>query len=212
MSLDFNEIDQILKQHFEKITPEEFKSNLKAACPNLFESPKEIVYQKKETIHSTEDFLSDNKNVEYEEVDRILTEHFKKVTPQEFKRNLKIACPSLVDISQAVITNQRHVNVVSQEEHPQKSKSPYIFGLLGAVTLLLSAIFVVLKPDPDLRTAVIASSKPIELGDSLVYEYLQVSDKSGKKASISVVLLSSKYRWQIKQDKILQDSEKKYRN
>jgi hypothetical protein len=98
MSSDLDEIDQILKRHFEKITPEEFKSNLKAACPSLFKSPKEVIYEKKESIHSTEDFLSNKSDdAEYQEIDRILTEHFEKFTPEEFKRNLEIACPNLFD-------------------------------------------------------------------------------------------------------------------
>jgi hypothetical protein len=117
MSSDFDEIDQILKRHFEKITPEEFKSNLKAACPSLFESPKEVTHEKKESIHSTEDFLSDNSaDAEYQEIDRILTEHFEKVTPEEFKRNLEIACPNLIESSRTVATKQSHIGVISEEE------------------------------------------------------------------------------------------------
>jgi hypothetical protein len=98
MNSDFDEIDQILKRHFENITPEEFKSNLKAACPSLFERPTEVIHEKKESIYSTEDFLSGKgDDAKYQEIDRILTEHFEKITPEEFKRNLKIACPSWIN-------------------------------------------------------------------------------------------------------------------
>ncbi len=207
MSSDFNEIDQILEQHFKEITPEEFKSNLKAACPSLFYHAKKTIHKKKETIHSTEDFLSDNNNVEYQEIDRILTEHFEKITPEEFKRNLRIACPSWINISPSIQIEQKSISVISEEE-AKKKNSPCTFSLIGgsltAITLL-AAIFITFKPSHNVITS--NSSKPIEVGDSLIYEYLQVSDKSGRKANINVVLLSSRYRWQIKQDKILQDSD-----
>jgi hypothetical protein len=200
MSSDFDEIDQILKRHFENITPEEFKSNLKAACPSLFESPKEVIHEKKESIYSTEDFLSSKSDdAEYQEIDRILTEHFEKITPEEFKRNLEIACPSWI--------NTPSIPAITK-------KTPLrTFGLISVslfAVALFGAIFSTLQPSENSITASI--SKPIEVGDSLIYEYLRVSDKSGKKASINVVLLSSRYRWKIEQDKILQDSDDDKKN
>jgi tetratricopeptide (TPR) repeat protein len=41
--------------------------------------------------------------------------------------------------------------------------------------------------------------------DSIIYPYLQVSDKAGRTADINVVILSSKYRWKIGQDRLLED-------
>jgi hypothetical protein len=233
---DFNEIDKFLKQHFENITPEEFKRNLKDACPDLLDNSNQLTHDNKTTIHSMKDpLLSNDNNTDYQEIDRILKEHFKKVTPEEFRHNLAIACPDLLEGSKSASGNQNHVTVSDKEKvweiasphvlnsakiesievsrslseqellTPKSNWKYYVFGALIAA-VMLGTIFINLKPKPALNVDFASAEEPIEVGESLVYEYLQVSDKSGKKASINVVLLSSKYRWQIKQDRILQDS------
>jgi hypothetical protein len=35
--MDFEAIDRALKEHFETVTPEEFRNNLQRACPHLFD-------------------------------------------------------------------------------------------------------------------------------------------------------------------------------
>jgi hypothetical protein len=231
---DFDEIDQFLKQHFEDITPEKFKSNLKDACPDLFDDSNQSIYDNKASIHSTENLLLADDNTEYQEIDRILKEHFKRVTPEEFRNNLAIACPDLLEGSKSASVNQDYINIIDKEkvweiasphsvqiESMKVSESPfaqeltirhsnrkyYIFGALIAAIISLGTIFTSLKPKSSFNIDLTSGKEPIKVGDSLVYEYLQVSDKSGKKASINVVLLSSKYRWKIKQDDILQDSD-----
>jgi uncharacterized protein (UPF0335 family) len=75
---DFDEIDRFLKQHFENITPEEFKKNLKDACPDLFDDSNQLTYDSKAMMHSTEKSLLVNDNAEYQEIDRILKELLQK--------------------------------------------------------------------------------------------------------------------------------------
>jgi hypothetical protein len=128
---DFDEIDRFLKQHFENITPEEFKKNLKDACPDLFDDSNQLTYDSKATTHSTENSLLVNDNAEYQEIDRILKEHFKRVTPEEFRNNLAIACPDLLEGSKSASVNQNHVNVIDKEK-VKGSNSPYT-AILGRV-------------------------------------------------------------------------------
>jgi hypothetical protein len=39
--LDYDRMEKILKDHFETVTPEEFRANLERVAPELFEAPKE---------------------------------------------------------------------------------------------------------------------------------------------------------------------------
>jgi hypothetical protein len=58
MPLDPKEFEKVFANHFEKISPEQFLDNLKAACPYLFDedsivSLKEINSQEDLSKHST---------------------------------------------------------------------------------------------------------------------------------------------------------------
>jgi hypothetical protein len=110
---DFDEIDQFLQQHFERITPEEFKKNLKDACPDLFDNSNQLTNGNKATASPPENSLLVNNDPEYQEIDRILKEHFEKVTPEEFRKNLAIACPDLLENLNLTPGNQNYINVIS---------------------------------------------------------------------------------------------------
>lgn len=250
---DFDEIDKFLKQHFEKITPEEFKRNLKDTCPDLFDNSNQSTNDNKATTNYPENSLLVNNDPEYQEIDQILKDHFKNVTPEEFRKNLEIACPDLIKASNLISASQNNANAVSNVEDkkhnsiarqystqenravetnslennqlshnksvPKKLRLLYIIG-----SGISFGLFIIFTNSYNRFTTITAchlsqcmstvpsppaiQAKPVAVGDSMVYGYLQVSDNSGKKANINVVLLSSKYRWQIKQDKILQDANK----
>jgi hypothetical protein len=52
MPLDPKEFEKVFANHFEKISPEQFLDNLKAACPYLFEKDSTVALQ---DINSQED-------------------------------------------------------------------------------------------------------------------------------------------------------------
>jgi hypothetical protein len=52
MPLDPKEFEKVFANHFEKISPEQFLDNLKAACPYLFEEDSIIALQ---AINNQED-------------------------------------------------------------------------------------------------------------------------------------------------------------
>jgi hypothetical protein len=136
---DFDEIDQFLKQHFENITPEEFKSNLKDACPDFFDDSNQLTYDDKAITNSMEIPLLVDDNNDYQEIDRILKEHFEKVTPEEFRRNLAIACPDLFEDLTPVIFDDRYVDLSNRSEH-KTPNLPRYYAVSAAIGLVILVI------------------------------------------------------------------------
>jgi hypothetical protein len=99
MTQDFDEINQILRDHFKTVTPEEFKKNLQEACPYLHEDTS--VSDEKYEISdrpSCSDMKGSDNPPGIEEINQILKQHFSTVTPDEFRANLKEASPEIYKV------------------------------------------------------------------------------------------------------------------
>jgi hypothetical protein len=276
MKLNLDEINQILKEHFDKVTPEEFRSNIEAACPYLLDNSVEA---ENNLVSAIGNGLHVTHNGEHQEINQILKEHFDKVTPEEFRSNIEVACPYLLDNSVeaennlvSAIGNGLHVthngehqevnmgqgietnNSQSQEmfadpysppplklsyayttskvaladsskiSFPNKARKWFDNPLklyISATLLLLLAVSTAIFSNLNYKNTIhfgngkgnhkddfpiTTNLAPIPVGESSVYPYIRVSDKSGKTADINVIVLSSKYRWKIGEDKLLVNS------
>jgi hypothetical protein len=286
--MDFEAIDRALKEHFETVTPEEFRNNLQRACPYLFDPN-----HSNEKSHITSSKLEGDyilKKMDFEAIDRALKEHFEAVTPEEFRNNLQRACPHLFDpnhsneephttgelekdytsekweeiasepplggplpknqhekVNQGLLLEQEltmlnPLGILAAEDAPmtsnrvlpgsmatqKKSWRPLVIvgGLLIVGASASYGIYSSIVKESSFcfgsRSCSVNSTnndkrekkpKTIEqykiVGSSLLYPYMEVTDKSGRRAKINVILLSSAYRWDIGSDKLLVDSREK---
>jgi hypothetical protein len=58
MPLDSKEFEKVFANHFEKISPEQFLDNLKAACPYLFDEDSIVAPQKIDSQEDRSKFLA----------------------------------------------------------------------------------------------------------------------------------------------------------
>jgi hypothetical protein len=297
--MDFEAIERALKEHFETVTPEEFRNNLQRACPYLFDSD-----YSNEDSPITSSNLEGNyafKKMNFEAIDRALKEHFEIVTPEEFRNNLQRSCPHLFNsdypnenfhspeegdkIEEEINSSTPFVASFSEEIHRTNTKQELLLDqepavrnpleilvaedapmiasnsqlgstatqkssrklptssatrvsgaivgvamVIGAATIVytrkvnMSGHYPVNDEHSTSKNNELSTSKNNDyvqpaslekeeqykqLGSSLIYSPIEVMDKSGKRAKINVILLSSAYRWEIGSAEILVDSREK---
>jgi hypothetical protein len=291
--MDFEAIERALKEHFETVTPEEFRNNLQRACPYLFDSD-----YSNEDSHITSSNLEGNyafKKMNFEAIDRALKEHFEIVTPEEFRNNLQRSCPHLfnsdysnenfhspeegdkieekinsstpfvasfpekinrTNTKQELLLDQEPavrnpLEILVAEDAPMIASSSQLgstatqkfswnspnllttkvsVSIVGLVVMIIGAATAFYIREGNMsghysvdnghstKTNNDTVQQPLsvnkkeqykQLGSSLIYSPIEVMDKSGKRAKINVILLSSAYRWEIGSAKILVDSREK---
>jgi hypothetical protein len=166
MTQDFDEINQILKDHFKTVTPEEFKKNLQEACPYLHEDTS--VSDEKYEI-SDRPSLSNMKGTdnppEIEEINQILKQHFLTVTPDEFRANLKEASPEIYKIVNFSEQPFELSSYTSESEAILESKSTH----LARRNRLIAGVVIVVVTVGGVGVLLMDTNASIELSNSILH-------------------------------------------
>jgi hypothetical protein len=193
MNSNIDEIDQILKEHFEKVTLEEFKSNIEDACPYLLSDSKESVVKQLDQTYTNSEDNYDTPKFEYS--DKSSEQPIKFEERQPFSSLSKQETKEVVTVA----SNNKNDAVKSIVKISKKTKiHGFLVGAFGSCAIIAGIISNMIdQGDFSIPDATIGIIPPAVAGDSLIYPYLEVTDKSGKKASINIIILSNKYRWKI---------------
>ncbi len=79
-------------------------------------------------------------------------------------------------------------------------------SFVGVITVMTGLPLMLIVSNRNQPSEITSSPSRVGNNNTLIYDYLKVGDKSGKTARINAIVLSSRYRWEIGSDKILEDS------
>jgi uncharacterized protein YjbI with pentapeptide repeats len=79
-------------------------------------------------------------------------------------------------------------------------------SFVGVGTVITGLSLILIVSNRNQPSEITSSPSRVGNNNTLIYDYLKVADKSGKTAKINAIVLSSRYRWEIGSDEILEDS------